>query len=51
MIEPCPVCRSGVRKASAHLELNLVRDTMGNKTNFYRYIRSRSQMRESETHY
>lgn len=45
------MCRNGVKKASAHLELNLVVDMKGNKKDFYSYISSKSQMRERGAHY
>lgn len=38
-----PVYRDGVRKARAHLELNLVTDVKGNRKDFYRYASSKRQ--------
>jgi len=32
-------CRNKVRKAKAHIELNLVRDVKNNKKGFFRYIK------------
>ena len=32
------LCRDGVRKAKARLELNLARDAKNNKKGFYRYV-------------
>lgn len=40
-------CRDGVRKMKAHLELNLGRDTKGNKNIFYRQIISKRKTREN----
>lgn len=40
------MCRNGVDKCNAHLELNLARDSKGNKKGFYGYISSKRQMRE-----
>jgi len=37
----------GIRKAKAHLELNLVKDVKGSRMGFYRYI-SRRMNRENE---
>lgn len=37
------VCGEGVRKAKAHLELNLVRDVKDNKKGFYRSISSKRE--------
>lgn len=36
-----------VRKAKAHLKLNLVRDMKGRKRSFSRYINSKRKMREN----
>ena len=41
------VCRDGIRKAKAQMELNLARDVKDNKKGFYRYICRRRQAKES----
>lgn len=41
------VCSNGVRKAKAHLELNLARDVQGNKKGFSRCISSKKKDREN----
>lgn len=41
------MCRDGVRKVKAHLELNLVRDVKGNKKELYKYISSKRKAREN----
>lgn len=41
------VCRDGVRKGEAHLELNVVRDMKGNKKGFYMHTRSKKKTREN----
>ncbi|KAK4805788.1 hypothetical protein QYF61_000394 [Mycteria americana] len=41
------VCRNGVKKAKAHLELNMARDVNGNKKGFYRYMSSKKTTRET----
>lgn len=38
--------RDRIRKAKAHMKLNLARDVKGNKNGFYKYISSRRQMKE-----
>lgn len=35
------VCRGGVRKVKAHLELTLTKDIKGSKKSFYCYITSK----------
>ncbi|KAK4830251.1 hypothetical protein QYF61_009318 [Mycteria americana] len=40
------LCRDGVRKAKAQLELNLARDT-NNKKGFYRYVNQKKKVKES----
>ena len=37
------LCRDGVRKAKAHLELNLARDVKGNKKGFYISIKRKTR--------
>jgi len=39
------LCRDGVRKARADLEINLVRNVKDNKKGFYKYIKSKREMR------
>ncbi|KAK4824620.1 hypothetical protein QYF61_016926 [Mycteria americana] len=41
------LCRDGVRKAKAQLELNLARDAKNNKKGFYRYINYKRKVKES----
>ncbi|KAK4811070.1 hypothetical protein QYF61_016356 [Mycteria americana] len=41
------LCRDGVRKAKAWLELNLARDTKNNKKGFYRYVSQKRKVKES----
>ena len=41
------MCRDRIRKAKAHMELNLARDAKDNKKGFYRYIGRRRQAKES----
>ncbi|KFM02997.1 hypothetical protein AS27_15497, partial [Aptenodytes forsteri] len=41
------LCRNGVMKAKARLELNLARDTKNNKKGFYRYVSQKRQVKES----
>ena len=41
------VCRDGIRKAKAQMELNLARDVKDNKKGFYRYIGRKRQAKES----
>ena len=40
-------CRDVVRRAKAHLELNLERDVKSNNKGFYTYISSKEKMREN----
>ena len=41
------LCRDGVRKAKAQLELNLARDTKNNKKGFHRYVSQKRKVKES----
>jgi len=41
------LCRDGVRKAKAQLELNLARDAKNNKKGFYRYVSRKKMVKES----
>ncbi|KAK4815257.1 hypothetical protein QYF61_023993 [Mycteria americana] len=41
------LCRDGVRKAKAQLELNLARDAKNSKKGFYRYINQKRKVKES----
>ena len=41
------MCRDGVRKVKAHLDLTVVRDKKGNTKGFYRYISSKRKTREN----
>jgi len=41
------LCRDGVRRAKAWLELNLVRDAKNNKKGFYRYVSQMKKVKES----
>ncbi|KFR00189.1 hypothetical protein Y956_08025, partial [Nipponia nippon] len=41
------LCKDGIRKAKARLELNLVRDAKNNKKGFYRYINQKRKVTES----
>jgi len=41
------LCRDGVRKAKAQLELNLARDAKNNKKGFYRYVSQKRKIKES----
>lgn len=43
------LCRDGVRKTKAYLELNLTRDVRNNKTHSYRYISSDNKQGEGLT--
>jgi len=43
---PC-LCRDGVRKVKAQLELNLARDVKNNNKGFYRYVRQKMKVKES----
>jgi len=44
------LCRNGVRKAKAQLELNLARDAKNNKKGFYRYFSQKRKIKESVPH-
>ena len=41
------MCRDGIRKAKAQMELNSARDVKNSKKGFYRYIGRRRQAKES----
>jgi len=41
------LCRDGVRKAKAQLELNLARDAKYNKKGFCRYVSQKRKVKES----
>ncbi|CAM4661454.1 unnamed protein product [Lepidochelys olivacea] len=41
------VCRSEIRKAKSHLELQLARDVKNNKKGFFRYVRNKKKVKES----
>ena len=41
------MCRKGVRRAEARLELNLARDAKNNKNGFYWYVNQKSKVKES----
>ncbi|KAK4806903.1 LOW QUALITY PROTEIN: hypothetical protein QYF61_012624 [Mycteria americana] len=41
------MCRDGIRKAKAQLELNLARDVKNNKKGFYRYIGQKRKIKEN----
>ncbi|KFQ59950.1 hypothetical protein N334_02077, partial [Pelecanus crispus] len=45
--EAARLCREGVRKAKARLELNLAREAKNNRKGFYRYV---SQKRKAKDH-
>ncbi|KFQ62398.1 hypothetical protein N334_02973, partial [Pelecanus crispus] len=45
--EDAQLCREGVRKAKAQLELNLARDIKNNKKGFYRYVNQKRKVKES----
>ncbi|CAM5090430.1 unnamed protein product [Eretmochelys imbricata] len=40
-------CRSEIRKAKSHLELQLARDVKGNKKGFFRYVSNKKKVKES----
>ncbi|KFW94610.1 hypothetical protein N336_00311, partial [Phalacrocorax carbo] len=44
------LCRDGVRRAKAQLQLNLVRDAKNNKKGFYRYMNQKGKVKESVPH-
>ena len=37
------MCRNGIRKAKAHVELNLSRNMKGNKKGSHKYIKSKKK--------
>ncbi|PKU31777.1 hypothetical protein llap_17920 [Limosa lapponica baueri] len=41
------LCRDGVKKAKAQLELNLARDAKNNKKGIYRYVSQKRKVKES----
>jgi len=41
------LCREGVRRAKAQLELNLARGAKNNKKDFYRYVHQKKTVKES----
>jgi len=43
------LCRVGVRKTKAWIELNLERDAKNNKQGFYRYVGQKRKVKESVT--
>jgi len=43
------LCKDGIRKANAQLELNLARDAESNKKGFYRYVSQKRQAKENIT--
>jgi len=45
--EAARLCRDGVRKAKAQLELNLARDAKNNKKGFSRYVSRKKMFKES----
>ena len=44
--EAAKLCRDGVRKAKALLELNLARDAKKNRKGFYRYLNQKRKVQE-----
>ena len=44
--EAARLCRDGVRKAKAQLELNLARDAKKNKKGFYRYLNQKGEVQQ-----
>ncbi|CAM4583475.1 unnamed protein product [Lepidochelys kempii] len=40
-------CRSEIRKAKSHLELQLARDVKSNKKGFFRYVRNKKKVKET----
>ncbi|CAM2112063.1 unnamed protein product [Caretta caretta] len=40
-------CRSEIRKAKSHLELQLARDVKSNKKGFFRYVSNKKKVKES----
>ncbi|KFQ55458.1 hypothetical protein N334_10646, partial [Pelecanus crispus] len=45
--EAAQLCREGVRKAKARLELNVARDVKNNKKGFYRYVNQKRKAKEN----
>ncbi|KAK4827894.1 hypothetical protein QYF61_022317 [Mycteria americana] len=45
--DPARLCRDGVRKAKAQMELNLARDAKNNNKGFYRYVSQKRKAKES----
>jgi len=45
------MCRDGIRKPKAQLELNLARDAKNSKNGFYRYIGQNRKTKESVHHH
>ncbi|KAK4825509.1 hypothetical protein QYF61_000022 [Mycteria americana] len=45
--DAAPLCRDGIRKAKAQLELNLAGDAKNNKKGFYRYVSQKRKVKES----
>jgi len=41
------LCRGGIRKAKARMQLNLARDAKNNKKGFYRYVSQKRKLKES----
>jgi len=41
------LCRDGVRKAKAQLELTLAKEAKNNKKGFYRYVSRKKMVKES----
>jgi len=41
------LCRDGVRRAKARLQLNLARDAKNNRIGFYRYVSQQRKVTES----
>ncbi|CAM4569974.1 unnamed protein product [Lepidochelys olivacea] len=42
-------CRSEIRKAKSHLELQLARDVKSNKKGFFRYVSNKKKVKEEES--
>ena len=49
--EAVRLCRDGVRKAKAQLEINLARNTKKNKKAFYRYLNQKMKIQEGKPPY
>ncbi|KFP65777.1 hypothetical protein N322_00654, partial [Cariama cristata] len=45
--EAARLCRDGVRKAKARLEMNLAREVENNKKGFYRYVNQKRKIKEN----